>query len=131
MESSSANVHIASEGLRGRSTSCFVYGFVFQVISKKTLCSKYFTRNLRDFYMEIVLTIIATNLVANLLLSFFFCHFKETKNKNKMFSKLLVWLRKTFLFYSYLFFFILLVLYFHDIRENNDLSSLNYFFRNN
>ena len=34
----------------GRSTSCFVYGFVFQVIGEKTLCGKDFTRKLRDIF---------------------------------------------------------------------------------
>ena len=35
----------------GRSTSCSIYGFVFQVISEKTLCSKNFTKNLREIFI--------------------------------------------------------------------------------
>ena len=31
-----------------RSTNCFVYGYVFQVINEKTLCRKDFTGNFRD-----------------------------------------------------------------------------------
>ena len=34
----------------GRSTSWFVYGFAFQVVCEKTLCSKACTRNLRYLY---------------------------------------------------------------------------------
>ena len=64
-----------------RSTNSFVYGFVFQVISEKTQCCKDFTRNLIDFYVKIIVTIIPTNLVANSLLSLSF-PFKETKSKN-------------------------------------------------
>ena len=30
----------------------FIYGFVLQVISRKTLCSKHFTRNSRDITYE-------------------------------------------------------------------------------
>ena len=37
---------------RGQSTSVFVYGFVFQVISEKTLSSKDFTRNFRGILCE-------------------------------------------------------------------------------
>ena len=29
---------------------CFIYNFVIQVISEKTLCSKDFTGNLRDIF---------------------------------------------------------------------------------
>ena len=36
----------------GRSQSCFLYSFVFQVISEKALCSKDLTRNLREFLYE-------------------------------------------------------------------------------
>ena len=38
------------------------------MISEKTLCSKGFTNNLRDFYMKIIATIIPTDLVTNSLL---------------------------------------------------------------
>ena len=34
----------------GRSTGCFIYNFVIQVISEKTLCSKGFTSNLWDIF---------------------------------------------------------------------------------
>ena len=40
--------------------------------------------------MKIIVTIIPTNLVANSLLSLFGA-FIETKNKNQVFSKLVVW----------------------------------------
>ena len=40
--------------------------------------------------MKIIVTIIPTNLVTNSLL-FLFCPFIETKNKNQVFSKLVVW----------------------------------------
>ena len=63
---------------KGSSRSCFIYGSVFQVIGEKTLCSKDFTRNLRDFYMKIILTIIPAILVTSLI----FCPFIETKNNN-------------------------------------------------
>ena len=35
----------------GPSTSCFIYSFVIQVISEKTLCSKGSTSNLRDIFI--------------------------------------------------------------------------------
>ena len=68
-----------------------VYGFVFQVICEKTLCSKDFKRNLRDKMeknknMKIIPTIFRTNLFANLFLSLF-CPFVHIKNKNQIFSK--------------------------------------------
>ena len=34
----------------GRSTGYFIYNFVIQVISEKTLCRKDFTSNLRDIF---------------------------------------------------------------------------------
>ena len=46
LESSLTNVHIVAENLlRAFEKLFFFYGFVFQVISKKTLCSKDFTMN--------------------------------------------------------------------------------------
>ena len=35
-----------------RSTGCFIYSFVIQVIREKTLCRKGFTSNLRDILQE-------------------------------------------------------------------------------
>ena len=53
LESSLTNVHIVAEDLlRAFEKLFFFYGFVFQVISKKTLCSKDFTRNSRDILYE-------------------------------------------------------------------------------
>ena len=47
LEISSTNAHIVFEDLPiMRSTSCFICGFVIQVISEKALCSKGFTSNL-------------------------------------------------------------------------------------
>ena len=40
--------------------------------------------------MKIIITIIPTDLVANLFFSFF-CPFLQTTNKNLVFSKLVVW----------------------------------------
>ena len=42
------------------------------------------------FYMKIIVTIILTSLFTNSLLSSF-CPFLQTKNKNQVFSKLMVW----------------------------------------
>ena len=58
--------------------------------------------------MKKIVTIIPTNLAAKLLLSLF-CPFIETKNKNKIFSKLVVWKREiVLLFASYMLFFFVL-----------------------
>ena len=72
LESSSTNVHIVGESLLR------AFSKILQGIWE------------RDFYMKILVTIIPTNLVTNSLLSFF-CNFIETKNKNQIFSKLVVW----------------------------------------
>ena len=81
--------------------SCFIYNFVIQVISEKTLCSKGFTSNLREiFTWKLIVTIIPADLVTNLLLSSF-CPFLQTKNKILVFSKLVVWWREIFLFFVY------------------------------
>ena len=50
----------------------FYLRFVFQVNSEKTLCSKDFTRNLRDFYAKIIAAIIPANVVTSFLSSLFF-----------------------------------------------------------
>ena len=63
---------------------------MIQVISEKTLCSEGFTSNLRHFYKKIIVTIIPTDLVTNLLLSSL-CPFLQTKNKNQVLSKFVVW----------------------------------------
>ena len=47
-ESFSTNVSIVGKDLLRAFTGCFIYNFVIQVISEKTLCSKGFTSNLRD-----------------------------------------------------------------------------------
>ena len=51
--------------------------------------------------MKIIVTIIPTGVVTNLLLSSFYS-FLQAKNKNLVFSKLLVWLREIFLFFVYI-----------------------------
>ena len=48
--------------------------------------------------MKIIVTIIPTSLVTNFLL-FSFSPFLQTKNKNLVFSKLVVWLLVIFLFF--------------------------------
>ena len=63
---------------------------MFQVISEKSLKQRFYEEFKRDFYTEIIVTIIPTNLVANSLLSHFF-PFRETNNKNQVFSNLVVW----------------------------------------
>ena len=50
--------------------------------------------------MKIIITIILTDLVTNSLLSSL-CPFLQTKNKNQVFSKLLVRYREIFLFFVY------------------------------
>ena len=44
----------------------------------------------KDFYTKITVTIISTNLVTNSLLSLV-GPFVETKNKNQIFGKLVIW----------------------------------------
>ena len=56
----------------------------------------------RDFYMKIIVIIIPTNLVTNSLVSLL-CPFIETKNKNKIFSKLEVARNSFASFYSNIF----------------------------
>ena len=73
------------------SENYFLYCFVFQVISEKTLCSKDFTGNFkRDFYTKIVVTIISTNLFTSSLIPLV-CPSTETKKKNQIFNKLVIW----------------------------------------
>ena len=50
--------------------------------------------------MKIIVTIIPTDLVTNMLLSSL-CPFLQTKNKNLVFSKLVVWEQEIFLFFVY------------------------------
>ena len=63
---------------------------MFQVISEKSLKQRFYEEFERDFYTEIIVTIIPANLVAKSLLSHFF-PFRETNNKNQVFSNLVVW----------------------------------------
>ena len=48
--------------------------------------------------MKIIVTSTPTGLVTNSLLSSF-CSFLQTKNKNQVFSKLVVWYQEMFLFF--------------------------------
>ena len=50
--------------------------------------------------MKVIVAIIPTDLVINFLLSSF-CPFLQTKNKNLLFSKLVLWWREIFLFFIY------------------------------
>ena len=52
------------------------------------------------FYMKLIITIVPTDLVANSLL-YSFCPFLQTKSKNPVFSKLVVWYKQMFLFFVY------------------------------
>ena len=52
LENSSTNVSIVREDLLRVFTGYFVYGFVFEVISEKSLCSKDFTKVLREILYE-------------------------------------------------------------------------------
>ena len=61
------------------STTCFVYGFVFQVISEKHCVLNFYKKFERDFPMAKIVTIIPANLVANLLLSLFCNQKQESK----------------------------------------------------
>ena len=82
---------IASKNLWRTIYRLFYYGFVIQLMSKKTLYRKTFTSNLRDlFYMKIIVTIMPTDFVVNSLLTLF-CPFLETKNKDQVFIRLMVW----------------------------------------
>ena len=55
------------------STSCFIFGFVIQVVTEKTMCSKDLTSNSRDyFYIKIIEIVIPVNLVTSLLFSLFY-----------------------------------------------------------
>ena len=75
----------------GLSTGCFICSFVIEVISEKALCNKGFTNNLRDiFTINYNETIIPTDFVTNSFLSSFF-PFLQIKNKNHVFSNLVVW----------------------------------------
>ena len=64
----------------------FIYGFAYQVISEKTLCSKILPAIKETFYFKISVTIIPINLVTNSHL-FLFC----SKSKNKIFGKFVAW----------------------------------------
>ena len=86
---------------RGRSTSCFVYGFVFQVTLKKILYrmhSKGFARNLREFLYGNNCNYNSCKCSYKFTLSLF-CPFVETKNKNQIFSKLIICQQEIFLFF--------------------------------
>ena len=83
MESFTTNMPIAGKNLWRAIYRLFYYGFVIQLMSKKTLYRKAFTSNLRDlFYMKIIVTIIPTDFAVNSLLVLF-CPFLETENKDK------------------------------------------------
>ena len=54
------------------STTCFIYFFTIQVISEKTLIAKVLVKPFEKyFYMKKIATLIPTDLVKNLLYSFF------------------------------------------------------------
>ena len=74
----------------GLSVSCFIYSFMFQVMCEEILRGKDFIAIWYTFYTKIVITLIPTNLDVKSLYSLV-CPFVETKNKNRIFKKLLVW----------------------------------------
>ena len=53
---------------RGRSTGCFIYNFLFQVISERTLQQRFNQEFERCFYMKIIVTIIRIDLDTNFIL---------------------------------------------------------------
>ena len=66
-----------------RSTSCFVYGFVFQVISEKHYIANILQGIWERFLYEMIMAMIPTNLAANSLLCLVW-PFVEMKNKNQI-----------------------------------------------
>ena len=66
----------------GRSTGCFIYSFVNQVICEKTLSSKGFTSNFKDILNENNLTIIPTDLVTNSLWFLFLSFLTNQKQES-------------------------------------------------
>ena len=62
----------------------------FRWTVKKYCVAKFLKEFERDFYTKSTVTIIFTNLIINSLLSLF-CPLLETKNKNQIFSKLMIW----------------------------------------
>ena len=66
--------------------------------------------------MKIIVTSIPTDLVTNSLLSSFFS-FLQTKNKNQVFSKLMVWYQEIFAFCLYR-----VALYFKAVMNSIDFS---------
>ena len=64
-----------------------IYSFVIQVTSEKTIV---YEMLYLQFEIKIIMNIIPTDLFTNILLSFF-CPFLQTKKKNQIFRKLVVW----------------------------------------
>ena len=71
--------------------------------------------------MKMIVTIISSNLVTNSLLPLF-CPFIETKNKNQVLSKLVVWQREIFFFCLYR-----VALYFNRMLNSIDIYKSIFF----
>ena len=76
--------HSVNLALKGLTVLCFKWS------AKKHCIAKILQGTERDFYITLILTMFPTSLVTNSLSSLF-CTFIETKNKNQIFSKLVVW----------------------------------------
>ena len=67
----------------------YIRFFVSTDQRKNTVQQRFYQKFERDFYMKIIVTVIPTNFVIRLLPSIF-SPFIENKNKDQVFSKLLV-----------------------------------------
>ena len=67
---------------------------------KNTVQERFHRQFKRYFYMKVIVTTIPTGLVTNSLLSSF-CPFLQIKNKNQIFSRLVVWKLEIFLVFVY------------------------------
>ena len=85
-KSSPTNVLTGREDLLRAFSIFFIYNFVFQLTSEKTLFSKDFTIYLRDIFMKIFVFLISTNLVTNSFLCFS-CAVIEIKTNNQIYMK--------------------------------------------
>ena len=101
MENSSTNAHIAGEDLLWAFYKLFCLRFcVSNDQWKNTVQQRFYKEFERDFYLKIILTLIATNLVKNSFLSLF-CPFIKNINKNQVFSKLVVLQQEIVLLFVY------------------------------
>ena len=87
---------------RAHSASFIIYGFVFQVINVKTLCSKDYTDNLRDSIKEFIPANLYNSCKFNYRFAFVTLYsFRKNQKQEKFFNKLLLWLQKPFMCFVY------------------------------